>query len=61
MSKPTFTKFAEGLNDAVLVTKLSNAILDLLPSEVVTRDLHSRIIVLLAPHVSAELDEKARK
>lgn len=44
-------KIIEGLREAVSATRLANEILDLLPPEVVTKDLHSRIIAALAPHV----------
>lgn len=47
-----YDKIKAGLLDALAVTRLANQILDLLPPGVVTKDLHSRIIATLAPHVA---------
>jgi hypothetical protein len=54
MSERAAEKIASGLRDAILATKLAGEIIDLLPQEIVTRDLFHRVIAIIAPHVAAE-------
>jgi hypothetical protein len=46
-------KIMDGLRDALLATTIAGEIIDLFPPGVVTKDLHSRVIAVIAPHVSA--------